>query len=324
MLYRKIGKLDKDISAIGLGTWAIGGGEWWGDSDEELSIQTIQQAMTSGINLIDTAPAYGFGKSEEIVGRAIKGNRDKVVLSTKCGLWWQDDRGTRSFEMGNHKVNYCLEPDTIKYEIEASLKRLQTDYIDIYFTHWPSIPPHETPIEQTMKCLMQLKEEGLIKAIGASNVEKKHIDAYIRYGELDIVQEKYSMLDRKIEETHKPSCIENNLTIMAYSPLEQGLLTGKIGMDKVFGEKEYRNAIPWFKLENRRKVLDMLEKWEPLTDKYNCTLAHLVIAWTLNQDKISHVLCGARKPEQIKETAKAANLGVSREDLEMMTKDIIK
>lgn len=323
MIKRQIGRSGIEASAVGLGTWAVGGGEWWGDSDEQKSIETIKTAVECGITLIDTAPGYGFGRSEEIVGKALKGIRDKVVLSTKCGLWWHDSRGTFAFEQQGYTVNKCLEPDTIKKEIELSLRRLDTDYIDIYFTHWPSVPPHATPIKDTMGCLMDLKRQGLIKCIGASNVSAEIIDEYLCYGELDVIQEKYSMLDRALEDRLIEQCIQNGLSVMAYSPLEQGLLTGKITMDSVFGEKEYRNTIPWIKPENRRKVLNMLEGWHDLTEKYSCSTANLVVAWTMYQRGLSHILCGARKPEQIKDTAASANIKLTQEDIKRMREDVI-
>lgn len=324
MISRKLGDSNIEVSAIGLGTWAIGGGEWWGDSDENASIQTIKEAIQAGITLIDTAPAYGFGKSEEVVGKAIKGKRDQVILSSKCGLWWHDERGSKFFEQSGYKVRRSLDPDTIKKELELSLKRLNTDYIDIYFTHWQAIEPCMTEISQTMACLMDLKRQGLIKSIGASNVTKAHITEYLKYGELDVIQEKYSMLDRKLEDTLVPCCEANKLAIMTYSSLEQGLLTGKIGMDYVVDPKEARADIPWYALGQRAKVLEMLTGWEGLTKKYQCTLAQLVIAWTMAQKNITYVLCGARKPEHIKDTACAAKILLSEEDMQLMCADLSK
>lgn len=323
MQYKKIGNSTLNASVIGLGTWAIGGGSWWGDSDREKSIETIRVALDKGINLVDTAPGYGYGQSEQVVGEAIKGRRGQVILSTKCGLWWQDDTGSPFFELDGYAVRRSLSPDTIKREIELSLTRLDTDYIDLYFTHWQSMPPCETPIEETMKCLMDLKAQGMIHAIGASNVTAENITEYLEFGELDVVQEKYSMLDRKLENTLRPICLEAGLSVMAYSPLEQGLLTGRIGMDYVVDEKEARAAIPWIKPENRRKVLEMLDSWQPLTKKYSCPLSNLVIAWTLAQTGITHVLCGARKPAHIEETAQAASIKLSDEDIDGMTKAIL-
>ncbi|MEG0153107.1 MAG: aldo/keto reductase [Cellulosilyticaceae bacterium] len=317
MINRKLGHSTIEVSALGLGTWAIGGGEWWGDSDEETSIQTIHEAIRSGIT-------YEFGKSEEVVGKALKGKRDQVILSTKCGLWWHDERGSKFFEQSGHEVKRCLEPDTIKRELELSLRRLDTDYIDIYFTHWQSVAPYMTEIRKTMACLMDLKKQGLIRAIGASNVTQEHIEEYLKYGELDVIQEKNSMLDRKVEQTLGGCCEKNKLSMMTYSSLEQGLLTGKIGMDYVVSPKEARADIPWYALEKRVKVLEMLQSWEGLTKKYNCTLAQLVIAWTMAQKNMTYVLCGARKPEHIKDTACAAQITLSQEDIQTMCTSITR
>lgn len=297
-----------EVSAIGLGTWAIGGGDWWGDSDEAESIETIKAAIDAGITLIDTAPGYGFGASETVVGRAVAGRRDKVVISTKCGLWWGDDRGTPFFEQSGNSVKRCLDPDTIRIEVENSLKRLGTDYIDIYFTHWQSVPPYATPIEATMSCLMDLKRQGMIRAIGASNVTAEQVKEYGKFGQLDVVQEKYSMLDRGLESSLLPTCIADGISAMAYSPLEQGLLTGRVTMDYKPGELEARATNPWYAPEKRRAVLDMLEQFKPLTEKYNCTLSNLVVAWTMAQQGVDFVLCGARKAHHIKETAQSAIL----------------
>ncbi len=321
MIYRKIGNSSIEASAVALGTWAIGGGDWWGENDDEQSINTIRTAIENGINLIDTAPGYGYGKSETIVGKAIKGMRDKVVLSTKVGLWWLDERGTDFFEIDGISVRRCLEPDTIKREIELSLKRLDTDYIDVYFTHWQSEPPYFTPVKDTMNCLMDLKRQGLIKAIGASNVDLHHIDEYQQYGELDVIQEKYSLVDRRLENELIPRCQKDNIGLFAYSPLEQGLLTGKVTMNTVYSEKDTRNRDIWIKPKNRIKVIKLLESWEDLTKKYDCTIANLVVACTMRQPGVSHVLCGARKPHHIIESAKSADINISAEDLARMRKD---
>jgi len=309
-------------SVIGLGTWAMGGGPWWGSSDKEQCVETVGKASAAGINLIDTAPGYGFGQSEEIVGKAIVGRRDEVLISTKCGLWWEDGRGTEFFELDGRKVRRCLEPDTIRREIEMSLRRLGVGCIDIYFTHWQSVEPGFTPIDKTMNCLMDLKRQGLIKAIGASNVSVAHLSEYGKYGKLDVIQEKYSILDRRIEAELLPFCIENNIAVMAYSPMEQGLLTGSIDMDYKPDPASARAGIPWIKRENRRRVLDMLEAWGGLVKKYGCTLSQLVLACTAGRRGITHVLCGARKPGHIAETAAAANITLEQADADRMWADV--
>jgi methylglyoxal reductase len=321
MQYRTLGKTNISASAVALGTWAIGGGPWWGDSDDNQSVKAIQAAIDAGVTLIDTAPAYGFGHSEEIVGKAIKGRRDKLILSTKCGLWWKDDRGTSFFEMGDKHVKRCLLPATIVEEVEISLRRLGTDYIDLYHTHWPSLEPDKYPIEDTMQCLMKLKEEGKIRAIAASNVDLEHIKQYQAAGVLDAIQPRYSMLDREIETEILPYCLANDISALAYSPLEQGLLTGKIGMDQTFAEGVYRNQIPWYAPQNREKVLNMLEGWSDLLAKYNCSLSQLVIAWTVAQEGITFVLCGARKEAHVSDNVRAADLELDAADLSRIRQD---
>jgi methylglyoxal reductase len=323
MRTRKIGTTNIEASVVTLGTWAIGGGTWWGkSSDDEQSIRAIHAALDAGVTMIDTAPVYGWGRSEEVVGKAIQDRRDKVVLATKCGLWWHDDRGPLFFELEGRSVRRILRPETIRQEIEFSLKRLGTDYIDLYQTHWQSPEPENDPISETMECLMKLKEEGKIRAIGVSNVDVSQIKEYQAAGVLDTIQPRYSMLDRKIEQDLLPYCLEHNISSLAYSPLEQGLLTGKIGMDRILKEGEARNSIPWFKPENRQKVLDMLAGWKDLTEKYDCNLAQLVIAWTVAQPGITFALCGARKVEHSTQNAVAGDLELDQQDIQRIRNDV--
>jgi methylglyoxal reductase len=321
MIYREIGRSGISCSAIALGAWAIGGGPFWGQTDDNESIRTINEALDAGVNLIDTAPGYGFGKSEEIVGKAVKGKRDRVVISTKCGLWWKDGRGAFKFELEGKKVNICLRPETIKIEVEDSLRRLDTDYIDILHTHWQSVEPDITPISETMGCLMEMKNEGKIRSIAASNVTIQDVRDYMKAGTIDAVQEKYSLLDRKLEDELLPFCRENQISVLVYSPLEQALLTGRYGKDTKLPADVYRNNIPWFKHGNRERVIDMLESWHDLTEKYSCSLTRLVIAWTIAQNGITVALCGARHPEQILENVGAAELNIEEADLSRMRKE---
>ncbi len=328
MQHRPLGNSGLTASVIGLGTWVLGGGKVWGqDTDDKESVRTIQAALDAGINLIDTAPAYGWGRSEEIVGKAIKGRRDKVVLATKCGLWTDDERGSFFTEFDGRTMRRSLRPDTIALEIERSLKRLGVDCIDLYQTHWPSVPPDFTPIADTMACLLKLRDAGKIRAFGVCNVSPGKLEENLRASANGVVsnQFRYSMLHRVPEKDVLPLCAQRNIATLTYMSLEQGLLTGKVGMGRVFGKDEFRSNEawnPWLALPNRRRVLKLLDGWHDLTKKYSCTLAQLVIAWTAAQPGVTHVLCGARRVEQARENAAAGSLRLAAADSEQMRRDV--
>ncbi|TVR66136.1 MAG: aldo/keto reductase [Spirochaetaceae bacterium] len=322
MEYREIGSTGIKTSPVCLGTWAIGGGPWWGASDDKESIRAIQAALDEGINFIDTAPAYGFGRSEEIVGSAIAGRRDSVVIATKCGLWWSGTEGEPFFEMDGYDVRRSLKPETIRAEVEQSLKRIGTDYIDLLITHWQEPGPDKTPIEVTMDCLEQLRKEGKIRAIGASNLSPEELVEYTRHGTLDVIQEHYSMLHRDLEKTHRDLALRDSVGIMAYTVLEQGLLSGKITMDSVFEKDEFRNQIPWFQPDKRAQVIKLLESWKGLTEKYDCTPAQLVIAWTFSQPGITWAVSGARKVSHALENARAAELVLEDADVTYLRESV--
>lgn len=305
------------ISQMGLGTWAIGGGPAWnGDLDLQVCLDTIHEAHRCGINLIDTAPGYNFGKSEEIVGKAMSTlPRDAVILETKCGIVWTRE-GSLFNKVGDRQLYKNLSPVSIREEVDASLKRLQIDYIDIYMTHWQSVPPFFTPIEETMDVLNALKKEGKIKSIGAANVDINHVKQYLTYGDLDIVQAKYNLLDRQVEQDLLPLCQQHGIVLQVYSPLEQGLLTGTIGRDYVPGGARANKA--WYQRENMLRVIDMLEEWRPLCEKYQCTVPTLALAWIFKQSPLISILSGATTPEQVRENVLATTIPLSDADAAMM------
>ncbi len=311
MLTREIGRSGIEASAIGLGTWAIGG--WmWGGTDEAKSISAIQASIDEGISLIDTAPAYGQGLSEEIVGKAIAGRREKVVLATKCGLVWHTQKGNHFFDYDGKPVHRYLGKDAIVHEVEQSLKRLGTDYIDHYITHWQD---PTTPIAETMEALETLKTQGKIRSIGASNTTADDVKAYVAAGQLDAIQEEYSMIKRDIEETLVPLCRKEKVSVLSYSSLALGLLTGKIGPDRTFEGDDQRKDNPRFSVENRRKVARLMDAIAPIAEAHGATKAQVVIAWTLQQPGITFSLCGARDPEQARENAKAGRLRLTSEEI---------
>jgi aryl-alcohol dehydrogenase-like predicted oxidoreductase len=316
MLMRTIGSSGISASAIGLGTWGMGG--WmWGGADEKAAIAAVQAALDAGVTLIDTAPAYGLGLAEEIVGKAIAGRRHRVILATKCGLVWHTDQGAYYFDEHGKAVYRYLGAASIRYEVEQSLRRLRTDVIDLYQTHWQD---PTTPVAETMATLLDLKREGKIGAIGVSNVTRQHLYAYEQVGKLDSVQEQYNMLDREAEQEIVPYACAHNLAMLSYSSLALGLLTGKIGPERQFEGDDQRIDNERFSSENRRRVAAMLAQFAPIAAGYGLTLAQLVIAWTIAQPGITFALCGARTPEQALENAAAGAVSLRQADLETMNR----
>ena len=317
----KLGKTGMDVSRMGLGTWSIGGGSaWGGDHDLQTVVDTIVEAPKLGVNLIDTAPGYNFGNSEKILGMALqKMNREDVKIITKCGVTWdQEMKGDLFNKVNGIQLYKNLNSDSIKREIEESLKRMGTDYVDVYMTHWQSIEGSEyyVPIQKTMEVLNDLKAQGKIKAIGAANVDIKQIQEYLKHGELDIVQAKYSILDRGIEDEIIPCCRENGVTIQAYSPLEMGLLSGTMPRDyKPVGAQIPKKR---FQPDNMQKAMDVMDQWKPLCEKYNCTIANLALAWILAQGEFINLLSGSTTVDQIKENVKSTELELDPADVAMM------
>ena len=318
----KIGKSDINTPFMAMGTWAIGGGTAWGENDDKLSVRTIDEAIDCGITWFDTAPVYNLGHSEEVVGKALKGKRHNVLISTKCGLEWDYETPVFHKVMEGRNVYRDLSAKGIRKNLEDSLRRLQTDYIDIYYTHWQTPDFALYPLEETVGVLTELKKEGKIRAIGASNVTEDIIKGYCSLGQLDVIQEKYSILDSHIRSELAQGCEENKVSIQAYSPLEQGLLTGKVKADVKLAKGDVRNRNRFFSPENLPKVMRLLEHWKPLCLKYNCTMSNLVIACTAKTIDGLHVLCGARKPEQIRDNSGALLLTLEQSDIDRMLEDV--
>ena len=319
MKKRPLGSSGIEASVVAFGAWALGG--WrWGGSDDRTSIDALRAGIDAGINFIDTAPAYGFGHGEEVVGEAIEGRRDQVVIATKCGLSWNTTKGTLFFvsdekgknEAGRYRIHKCLDPDLVRADLETSLRRLRTDHVDLYLTHWQDVT---VPIEDTMALLLDLKKQGKIRAIGACNATVEDLERYRAKGPLDADQERFSMFDRDLEKAQLPWCRKNGVAVLAYSPLHHGLLTGKIPETREFKEGDLRRGHPSFTPGNLKRTAAFLERIRPIADARGLTIGQLVIAWTVAQPGVTHALVGARTPQQAIENAKAGSVELTPDEL---------
>jgi aryl-alcohol dehydrogenase-like predicted oxidoreductase len=319
----KLGKTDIELSPVALGAWAIGG--WmWGGNEKKDSIRAIRACKDQGITSIDTAPIYGFGFSEEVVGEAIAGSRHQYEIMTKAGMRWDDTKGVHYFTTRNNEGGTCevykySGKESVIAECEGSLKRLGTDYIDLYQIHWPD---ESTPIEETMEALQLLKDQGKIRAAGVSNYSLDQMKRAASLIELASNQLPYSMIRRDIEDDIVPWCVENDCGILAYSPLQRGLLTGKISPGTTFAPGDSRPGLPHFKPDNLVKTNRFLDTLRPLALEKEVTLSQLVIRWTLQRPGISVALVGARNEAQVKQNAVAARFVLSREELERINQSL--
>ena len=277
-------------------------------------VQTIHCARELGVTMIDTAPIYGLGHSEEVIGRAIAGQRDKYVISTKATFDWDTGEGRFWHEVDGHKVYVDHSYKAIIKDCENSLKRLGTDYIDVYYTHNPAKDPEQYPVEDTVRALMDLKKAGKIRAIGSSNVKPEHIEAYRACGcEIDIIQRKYSMLVRQAEDDIFPLCKKYGMTFHAYSPIERGLLTGSIKKDVVVPQGDARLDTPWWHQDKLPLVIDFVDGLKDICEEYGCTQTDIAIAFLRSSGDFINVIYGARKIEHIKAGVKAMELKLKPE-----------
>lgn len=324
MEYRKLGNSDLEISAVTFGAWAAGG--WmWGGTERKDSIQAIVEAYGLGVTSIDTAPIYGQGASEEIVGEAIKGMpRDRVQILTKYGMRWDEKKGDFAFKSKDNDGNdidiykYASKSSIIK-ECEDSLRRLGTDYIDLYQIHWPDVT---TPIAESMEAVSKLIEQGKVRYAGVCNYDADQVKEARKYINLVSNQVPYSMVKRDIVKEVVPYCIENNISILAYSPLERGLLTGKLKPGHEFVEGDHRANLYFFKDENIRRANAMLDNLRKMAREKNATLSQLVIRWTIEQPGITIALVGARNEGQSVMNAKAINIKLTKEEIDFINENL--
>ena len=294
---RTLGNSDVKITPIIMGTWQAGKKMWVGIEDRD-TIRAIRAAFEAGITTVDTAEVYGNGYSEQIVAKALSDVRDRAVYASK--VW-----------VGNLKYNKVMEA------CDRSLKNLNTDYIDFYQIHWPAgaLNTEVVPIFETMNALNRLKEQGKIRAIGVSNFNREQLAEASKYGQIESLQPPYSLFWRHIEKDAMPYCVENKISILAYSPLAQGILTGKFGRDHKFAEGDHRAKNKLFaNKENYDRVQDALSKLRPIAARHQCSMAQLAIAWLIAQPQ-TNAIVGARNMEQARGNAKAVEVKLSAEDL---------
>ncbi|MFN8551149.1 MAG: aldo/keto reductase [Candidatus Obscuribacterales bacterium] len=315
MQYRKLGSSNINASVITYGAWAIGG-TMWGGTDENASIASIHAAFDAGVTTIDTAPIYGYGYSEELVAKAIGNRRDKVQILTKFGLRWDCEDGNHFFDLDEQgkkvKIYKNARKQSILKECEDSLKRLKTDYIDLYQCHWRDT---STPLEETMDACAQLLKEGKVRAIGVSNFTAEDIEICNRIVPIASNQPPYSMVLRDIEKDVLPYCREHNIATIVYSPLQRGLLTGKFKPDHKFAAGDHRASTAQFQPQFIERVNKFLVELKPIAARHNTSRGNVVLNWTIQQPGITVALVGARDAAQAIENAKAAEFSLTAEEL---------
>lgn len=312
MQTRQLGKTNLHLSVIGFGAWALGGGDYefgWGTQDDRDSIRAIHGALDVGVNWIDTAPVYGLGRSEEVVGRAVQGIRGEVLIATKCTMVWDDDG----------KISNSLKRESIIQEAEDSLRRLQTDYIDLYQIHWPS---PEVDITEGWEALVELMESGKIRYPAVSNFNAGQLDQVSPIHAVASLQPPYSMFRRDVEAEILPYCRDNRIGVVAYSPMQNGLLTGKFSVQRAaeLPEDDFRSRSPYFNSPQLEINLATVEKLQEIAQCAGHTTAQLALAWVLRRKEVTSAITGTRKPEQIKETAAAADWALDTETIETIKK----
>ena len=285
MEFHRIHGTELEVSRIALGTWAIGGNDW-GGTEENDAIRTIHRALDLGINLIDTAPIYGHGRSEETVAKALAGRRDQAIVATKFGLQWDDRRLWRN----SHRQR-------IQQELEESLRRLKTDVIDIYQVHWPDL---ETSFEEPARTMEEMRRAGKIRAIGVSNFSPAQMDAFRKAAPIHTTQPPYNLFERAVERDVLPYAREHSITTLAYSPLCRSLLSGRLRRDTRFADGDIRREDPKFQEPRYSQYLAAVEALDRFArENYGKTVLHLAVRWILDQPAGNVVLWGARRPEQL-------------------------
>ena len=312
MQTRQFGNSDMQITPLGLGTWAIGGGGWafgWGPQDDEASIATIHRAIDLGINWIDTAAVYGLGHSEEIVAKALKGRSDRPYVFTKGSRVWNDQG----------EITSSLKEQSLRREVENSLRRLEVDTIDLYQLHWPNPDPD---IEEGWSTLAKLKSEGKLRYIGVSNFSVEQMERARKIAPITSLQAPYSLIKRDVERDILPYCQEHNIGVIVYSPMMSGLLSGKMTRERIddFPEDDWRKRNEEFQEPRLSRNLKLASLLQDIGYPYNRTTAEVAIAWTLRHPAVTGAIVGGRRPEQVEEIIGAAEFRLSESELEQIEK----
>jgi aryl-alcohol dehydrogenase-like predicted oxidoreductase len=315
---RPLGNSDLDITRIGFGAWAIGGGDWmfgWGPQDDADSIAAITRAVDLGINWIDTAAAYGLGHSEEVVARAVAKlpPSKRPYIFTKCSLVWNEQR----------ELSHSLRPDSIRREVEGSLTRLQVETIDLYQVHWPrwgSSPAGHDPgtVAEAWQTLADLKRDGKLRYIGTSNFTVPDLEAADRVAPITSLQPPYSALRRDIEVDVLPWCLAHNVGVIVYSPMQSGLLTGTMTRERVAAlpDNDWRRRAKYFQEPHLTQALELTERLRAVGSRYGRAPAEVAIAWTLKHPAVTAAIVGARRPDQLDGIVGAADLQLTAADVE--------
>jgi aryl-alcohol dehydrogenase-like predicted oxidoreductase len=312
MEYRILGKSDLSVSTIGYGAWGIGGEPFWKTEGEENSIRSIEKAIDSGINFFDTAPVYGFGYSEELLGKALHSKRKEVIIATKCGLRW----GKEEIKA----IEKRATRESILEEIDLSLQRLRTDYIDLYQVHWPD---DDTPIEETMDTLLQIQTAGKVRFVGVSNYSVDQMKESLKYGQIVSLQPMYSMLERDIEAEILPFCVENDIGIICYSPLASGVLTGKYNENTKFEDWRGHGIIGNFTGDVFVSHIKKVNEITKIAQKKGKTTAQLAINWLLHQRGVTTAIVGVKNPDQVEQNTGAVGWDIPGDDLKTIS-DILE
>ena len=308
MQTRQLGKTDLFITPLGFGSWAVGGGGWqfgWGSQDDRESIAAISRALDLGMNWIDTAAVYGLGHSEEIVGRAVKGRAERPYIFTKCSMVW-DQEG---------KISHSLKRDSIRREVEDSLRRLQAEVIDLYQIHWPN---PEDDIEEGWSTLSDLKREGKVRYIGVSNFNVAQLRRAMAIDHVDTLQPPYSLIHPEVEDEILPFCQENDIGVIVYSPMMSGLLSGKMTRERIskLPYDDWRKGNPEFQEPRLYRNLWLAELLKNVGRHHGLSAGEIAIAWTLRLGAVTGAIVGGRNPDQVDGILGAANFRLSEDEID--------